>query len=60
MGVTALHTHHRPNRHRLAQFAQPQLQALTLIEAGAAGSFLWLLSFADKESDALAASDTVR
>jgi hypothetical protein len=46
------------NRHRLARLAQTQLQALTMTEAGAAGSFLWLLSFAEKESDALAASDT--
>jgi len=36
----------------------PGQLALTTIEAGAAGSFLWLLSFAEKESDALAASDT--
>jgi len=37
------------NRHRLARLAQSQLKALTLKEAGAAGSFLWLLSFAEKE-----------
>ncbi len=48
------------NRHRLARLAQAQLKALPLTEAGAAGSFLWLLSFAEKESDALAASDTSR
>jgi hypothetical protein len=45
------------NRHCLARLAHAQLKALTIIEAGAAGSFLWLLSFAEKESDALAASD---
>jgi len=28
------------NRHRLARLAQAQLKALTIIEAGAAGSFL--------------------
>jgi hypothetical protein len=38
----------------------PEVAALTFKEAGAAGSFLWLLSFAEKESDALAASDTNR
>jgi hypothetical protein len=36
----------------------PKVKALTPKEAGAAESFLWLLSFAEKESDALAAGDT--
>jgi len=42
------------NRHCLARLAHAQLKALTIIEAGAAGSFLWLLSFAEKESDDIA------
>jgi len=44
------------NRHRLARLAQTQLKALTITEAGAAGSFLWLLSFAEKESDDIASA----
>ena len=60
-GSTCREENHNPpltaqNRHRLTRLARTQLKALTIIEAGAAGSFLWLLSFAEKESDDIASA----
>ncbi|WP_179415229.1 hypothetical protein HDF19_09065 [Mucilaginibacter sp. E4BP6] len=48
-------THRSPQNSASAGSATtPEVKALTFKEAGAAESFLWLLSFAEKESDNLA------
>ena len=43
--------HRKKFRHWLVRVVQAEVKSLPFIESGAAGSFLWLLSFAEKESD---------
>jgi len=51
--IQALPVVNRQKRHRLARLAQTQLKALTITEAGAAGSFLCYFLLRKKKVNAV-------
>ena len=51
--IQALPVVNRQKRHRLARLAQTQLKALTITEAGAAGSFLCYFLLRKKKLNAV-------